>query len=142
MHFKKTTLKTISPIKTWNKILCAIFLKLITCASILTKYNLVWHICILMLIITFIINCTHQHSDWPRVPSLFWEFTWFCGQEWLEYNLLSNYICRLYRAQCACVIHFLLKSASTWMVLSDAAAWCICPCIFRSTNKIYLHYTQ
>ena len=28
------------------------------------------------------------------------------------------------------------------MVLSDAAAWCLCPCIFTSTNKIYLHFTQ
>ena len=89
------------------------------------------------------IYCTHsQLSDWPRTLCLFWEFTWFCGQAWLEYNLLSNYICRLYRVQCACIIHFLLKSVSTWMVLSDVDAWCICPCIFRSTNKIYLHFTQ
>ena len=121
----------------------SVLLKLGTRSCVLTKYNLVWHIYIIMLIITFIIHCSHyQHSDWPRAPSLFWEFTWFCGQAWLEYNLLSNYICRLYRAQCACVIHFLLKSASTWMVSSDVAAWCICPCIFRSTNKIYLHFTQ
>ena len=91
MQLKKTTLKTISPTKHWNKILCAIFLKVITCASILTKYNLVWHIYIIMLIITFITHCSHyQHSDWPRAPSLFWEFTWFCGQAWLEYNLLSK----------------------------------------------------
>ena len=45
-----------------------------------------------------------------KSPSLFWEFAWFCGQAWLEYNLLSNYICRLYRAQCTCVIHFLLRA--------------------------------
>ena len=25
---------------------------------------------------------------------------------------------------------------------SDAAAWCGCPCIFRSTNKNYWHFTQ
>ena len=32
-------------------------------------------------IIDITIHCTHyQHSDWPRAPSLFWEFTWFCGQ--------------------------------------------------------------
>ena len=72
MQLKKTTLKTISPTKTWNKILCAIFLKVITCASILTKYNLVWHVYIIMFIITFIIHCTHyQHSDWPRAPPYF-----------------------------------------------------------------------
>ena len=57
-----------------------------------------------------------------------------------DVNLLS--ICRLYRLQWACLMHFWLKSASTWMVSSDAAAWCVCPCIFRSTNKIYLHSTQ
>ena len=34
------------------------------------------------------------------------------------------------------------RSASTWMVSSDAAAWCVCPCIFRSTNKIYMNFTQ
>ena len=30
------------------------------------------------------------------------------------------------------------------MVSSDVAAWWVCPCIFRSTNKIYryLHFTQ
>ena len=68
-----------------------------------------------------IIHCTHyQHSDWPRAPCLFWEFTWFCGQAWLQYNLLSNYICRLYRAQYACIIHIWPKSASTWMVSSRA----------------------
>ena len=28
------------------------------------------------------------------------------------------------------------------MVSSDAAAFCVCPWIFRATNKIYLHFTQ
>ena len=88
MQSKKTTLKTISPTNTWNKIL------VITCASVLTKYERVWDIYIIMLIFTFIIHCTHyQHSDWPRVPCLFWEFMWFCRQVWLEYiyNLLSDF---------------------------------------------------
>ena len=35
-------------------------------------------------VISIIIHCIHdQHSDWPRVPCLFWEFTWFYGQAWL-----------------------------------------------------------
>ena len=38
--------------------------------------------------------------------------------------------------------HLWLKSASTWMVSSDAAAWCVCPCIFTSTNKMYWHFTH
>ena len=49
---------------------------------------------------------------------------------------------RLYCTQCECVIHLWLKNMSTWMVSSGAAAWCICPCSFRSTNKIYLPFTQ
>ena len=28
------------------------------------------------------------------------------------------------------------------MVSSDAAAWCVCRWNFRSTNKMYLHFTQ
>ena len=28
------------------------------------------------------------------------------------------------------------------MVSSDVAAWCVCPCIFTSTIKICLHFTQ
>ena len=36
-------------------------------------------------------------------------------------------------------VHLWLKSANTWMVSNDAAAWCVCPCIFRNKNKIYLH---
>ena len=87
--------------------------------------------------ITFIIiHCTHyQHSDWPRAPCLFWEFTWFCGQAWFKYNLLSNYVSRLYRAQCACVIHLWLKSSSIWMVSSDTSAWCICPVFLKAQIK-------
>ena len=38
--------------------------------------------------------------------------------------------------------HLWLNSASTWMILSDAAAWCVCPCIFTSTIKICLHFAQ
>ena len=28
------------------------------------------------------------------------------------------------------------------MLSSDGVAWCVCPCIVRSTNKIFLHFTQ
>ena len=93
----------------------------------------------------FIIHCTHyQHSDWPRAPSLYFKNSHdFVDKH--DYFVICYpiiiIICRLYCAQCACVIHLWLKSASTWMVSSDAATWCVFPCIFRSTIKIYLHFT-
>ena len=91
-----------------------------------------------------IIHCTHyQHSDWPRAPSLYFKNSHdFVDKH--DYGIICYPIisfCRLYHAQCICLIHLWPKSASTWMVLSDAGTWCVCPCIFGSAIKIYLHFT-
>ena len=55
-------------------------------------------------------------------------------------TICSPIMRRLYSTQCECVIHLWLKNMSTWMVSSDVAALCVCPC--RSTNKMYLHFAQ
>ena len=57
-----------------------------------------------------------------------------------DYSIICYPIISADSVPCAVrTAHLWIKSASTWMVSSYAAAWCVCPCIFTSTNEIYLH---
>ena len=47
---KKTMFKTVSSAKIWDKVLCVIFPQIITCAAVLTKYELIGNVYIIMAI--------------------------------------------------------------------------------------------
>ena len=56
-----------------------------------------------------------------RAPAYFQNSRIFLNKHYYSIiSVLSRYICRFYREQCAWVIHLWLKSASTLMVSSDA----------------------
>ena len=92
-----------------------------------------------------IIYCTHyQHSDWLRAPSAYFENS----HDFVDkhgYSIISYPITGISADYIKCINYTpLAKECEHLNGLKHLIgfAWCICPCILRSTNKIYSHFTQ